>query len=109
MERGGERVEVLDRIVRGERRPHRRLVTEASKDRLGAVVTGADGDAFPVEHSTDLFRLLAVEDEGDHAGLLARRADELQAWNRSWTLEPIGQKIVLVPLHAFDADTREPV
>ena len=44
-----EDVDLVERVVEGERRPHCRLDAHSPKDRLGAMMPGADGDAFGVE------------------------------------------------------------
>jgi hypothetical protein len=60
-----EGVDVLAHVVRRERRAHGALHAEATEDRLGAVVAGADGDAFLVERRAELLGALAVDDEGE--------------------------------------------
>ena len=42
------------RVVEGERGPHRALEAEAAQDRLRAVVARADGDALAIERAADL-------------------------------------------------------
>ena len=74
-----ERVELLAGVEAGERGAGGGRDAEALHHRLRAVVPGAHGDALAVEDRADVVRVDALEHEGEHARLLARRADEAQA------------------------------
>src|SRR5256885_5993314 len=78
-QRVAEGVDVLDRVVRRERRTDRGFEAETPEDGLRAVMARADGDAFLIERAADVFRSLAVEDEREHARLLRRGADHREA------------------------------
>ena len=79
MQRGDECVDILVRVVECERWAHRRLQSEPSQDRLRAMMTGPDCDAFTVERGADILAAAAIEHEGDHPGFFLRRSDDGEA------------------------------
>src|SRR6478735_1714691 len=65
---GDQAVDVLGHGVEIEARARRRGDAETRHQRLGAVVAGADGDAFPVEDLRDVVRVHTFELEARDAG-----------------------------------------
>src|SRR5271167_2408801 len=60
---------------------------EAVHQGLGAVMAGADGDSFLVEHGADVVRVDAVEHERDGPGALFGSADQANAGD---SRQPLG-------------------
>src|SRR5215216_1023690 len=76
---GGQPVHLLLRVVEGEGGAGGGGDAEVLHDGLRAVVAGADGDDLLVEDGAHVVRVYLVDDEGHHARLLARRADDADA------------------------------
>jgi MFS family permease len=66
-------VEVLARVVHGERRTRRRRYAELAHQRLRAVMPGADADAAPAEDLPDVVRVRAVQRERDQRATVGCR------------------------------------
>ena len=104
-----ERVDIGAGIVQREGGPHTGFLTEATEDGLGAMMPGADGDAVGIKGGAYLFRLIAVENEREDAGLVGRRADEAQTGNVFEQPGCILQKIVFVLTDEVHADAGDVV
>ena len=89
-ERRDQAVELVARVVEGQRGPRRGRNAEAIHHRLRAVMTDAHGDAFAIEDRADVVRVHTVEDEGQHRRLVLRRAD--QPHGRESRLERLGAR-----------------
>src|ERR1700685_1859830 len=76
-----ERVDVLFRVVRRERRADGALETEATEDRLRAVMSRTHRDAFAIEELAHFFGALTVEHERNHARFFRRVADDAKTAN----------------------------
>src|SRR6185436_9688263 len=70
-----QRVYILACRVYIKRGASRRRKAEAAHQWLGAVVTGADGDAFTVQDGADVVRMDAFHRETQHAGFVWGSAD----------------------------------
>ena len=68
-------------VVHAKRGARRGRHTEAFHKRLGAMVPGANGDAFLVENGPDIVRMDTLHDKRNNAGLFSRRADQPNAGN----------------------------
>lgn len=67
---GGQGIDIGTGVIGSERSANGAFETEAAMDRLGAMMAGADGDAFAIEKVAEFLGADTVEDEGEHAGLL---------------------------------------
>ena len=97
-------VDFLERVVEGHGRTRGGGYLEEVHHRHGAMMAGADGDAFGVENRADVVRMDAVHDERDHSRLVWRSADDPQARNFLQPARRVHQQLVLVRSDAFDAD-----
>ena len=84
---GRQRVDIGVGVVERKGRAHRAFESEPPQDRLRAVMARAHRDAFLIERRAYPFTLLAVQNEGDDAGLLGGRSDDAQARH-------VGEKLV---------------
>jgi MFS family permease len=66
-------VDVLARVVHGERRTRRRRYAELAHQRLRAVMPGADADAAAAEDLPDVVRMRPVQRERDQRATVRRR------------------------------------
>ena len=91
-----EGIDLVARVVEAEGGARRRRQAVAVHDRLGAVVARANRDPLAVEHGADVVRVNAVENEGENASLVARRADDPEPRDRRERLRRVRQQVVLV-------------
>src|SRR5260221_6477152 len=68
------------------------------------MMPGANLDALPVQGLADLARVVAVEREGEHAGLLRRGSDQPQPWYRRDLPHPVVEQLMLVGADRRQAD-----
>src|SRR5271166_460520 len=73
-----ERLHLGARVVEAERGPAGRCQPEPRKKRLGAMGSGADGDAQTVEDGGDIVRVRAFHRKRDDRALLRRMPDEAE-------------------------------
>ena len=73
VERRDQRVNTLVCVVKRERRAHGRLQAEPAQDRLRAMMTGTDRDAFAVERGADVLGSAAMQNSPVRRGLLLSR------------------------------------
>src|SRR5690348_1201825 len=92
-ERRDQGVDILVSVVRCQRRAHGRLEAETAQDRLGTVVTRADGDAFLVEQPPDFFCLLPGQHERDHASLFGCRSNDGEPGHAEQALGRVDQEL----------------
>src|ERR1700743_427076 len=81
MEHGDECVDVGAGIVEREGGANGGFLTEATRDGLGAVMAGPDGDAVGVEGGAHFFCTITIENKGEHAGFVGGSTDEVQTGN----------------------------
>ena len=60
---GNQRIDVIARVIEGKRWAHGAFDAEAAKNRLRAVMAGANGDALAVQRGADVFGPVSVENE----------------------------------------------
>jgi hypothetical protein len=75
LDRGGEPVDLVERVVERERGARSRRHPKELHHRHRAVMAGADRDAVLVEDRAEIVRVHPVDDEGHEARLLGRGAD----------------------------------
>ena len=110
METVDEPVDLFGDRVQVEARARRRSDTESGHQRLRAVVTCADGNAFPVEDLRDVVRMDAGHLERDDPGAaLDRRPEQPHPVELTETLHRVPRELVLVLLDRGKADTRDVV
>ena len=98
-----EHVDLVEGVVERERRTHRGLQTEASQNRLRAVVPSPHGNAVGVECLAHLQRLVAGQHEGQHAGLFFGRADQSHPGNVGQQGSGVLEQCMLVGRDPLDA------
>jgi hypothetical protein len=103
-QRGDQRIYVLARVVKSERRANRAFDTHTSQDRLCAMMAGANRDAFLAQGCAHLFGANIVENERQNSRLLARRTDQAQTRYREKGCGSVIQQLVLVGGNAFNSD-----
>src|SRR5205085_1520249 len=96
LHRRDEAVNFVSRVVEGEGGACGRGHAEVLHDGLRTVVAGAYGDALLVEYRSNVVRVNIVNDEREHARLLARVADYADALYRRDSLGRVAQKLLLV-------------
>src|SRR5208283_6226325 len=74
--RGGEPIDLLERVVERERGASGGGNFEELHHRHGAMVAGPNGDAVLVENGAEIVGMHALDHERDQARLLAGRADD---------------------------------
>src|SRR5690606_1952755 len=97
-------VDLLARVVEGEGRAHGRRDAETIHHRLSAMMTRAHGDAFVVEDRPDIVGMDIAEDETEDARLLARGADQAQAFDLFEARRAVGEEIGSVARDPIEAD-----
>src|SRR5919205_1038206 len=104
-----EGVHLFPGVVEGEGGAGRGRDAEVLHDGLRAVVAGADGDALLVEDGAHVVRVHLVDDEGQHARLLARGADDAHALDRRELLGRVTEQLLLVRVRGLAVDAVEVV
>ena len=103
-------VDLLGDGVEVEARARGRGDAEASHQRLGAVVAGADGDALPVEDLRDVVRMDPGDVERDDPGTpLDGRPEDADPVELGELGQRVLGQLVLVPLDRVEADLVEVV
>src|SRR5947209_5766308 len=96
LHRRDEAVNFRLRVIEGEGGARGGGHAEVLHDGLGAVVSGAYGDALLIEYRSNVVRMNVVNDEGEHARLLARVADDADAFDGGDSLGRVPQQFLLV-------------
>ncbi len=84
-------VDLFAGIVEGKGCTHRGLLAKAAQNGLGAVMAGADCNAFLIQRGTDGGGIESVDHEGQHARFVRRRAYDLQPGDGEDALRGIGR------------------
>src|SRR5207302_4228849 len=104
LDRLRQRIDLFLRVVESKRGARRGRDVESFHHRLGAVMTGANGDAFLIQNRADVVRVNVVNHEGQHAQLFTRGTDDAYAFDGGNTLGGIDEQLVFIRRRFFAAD-----
>jgi hypothetical protein len=98
---GDHLVDLAAGVVERERGPDCRLQAESAQDGLGVGVPCPYCYSVPAQCFADLVGGIAVQDEGQHAGLLLGGADEVQPGNLDHRCSGVAEQVVFVAREAL--------
>ena len=99
-----QRVDLFERVVESEGSASGRGNAVAIHQRLGAVVSGPDGDAFLIDDRADVMGMDSFEDERDKGRLLRRRSNQSKSIEFDQPPGGMIQKFSLVGGDSVQAD-----
>src|SRR5208283_4230181 len=95
-QRGNQCINVPTGVVQSQRGSNSAFHTKSAQDRLGAMVSRADSDAFTIQILPDLFCAEAVYYKGEYGRLLACGSDDPQPRNALQRIRGIDKQFMLV-------------
>src|SRR5271163_3268284 len=100
----GEPVDLIEGVVEGEGGAGGGRYLEELHHRHGAVMSGSNGDAVPVEDGAEIVRMHALDHERDQARFVRRRADEAQSLDALERARCMSEQGVLVLMGRFEIE-----
>ena len=101
-ERYDQRVDIIARVVHRQRGSSRRWNTKAVHDRLRTVVACPDSHTLSIDNRANIMWMYAFHYEGQNAGLLRSRSDQLETGNLLERVRCIRQKFAFMECYLIE-------